>query len=133
MNKTSLQVILTMQTRQKEQRAIRKRKVKAPASLSSSTISKAPSFQFRNTSFQNGYSLPIPKKTKFEYSSNNTFNNRLNNPFRFTRMPKSTSTCMGCGEQGHWRKNCPESSTAQQNRLNWKVKFHIIILIPISN
>ena len=24
----------------------------------------------------------------------------------FTRTPKSTDTCMGCGEQGHWRKDC---------------------------
>ena len=24
----------------------------------------------------------------------------------FTRTPKSTGTCMGCGEQGHWRKDC---------------------------
>ena len=49
--------------RQAEQRAIRKRKAKTPSSFtqsSSSTISKAPSFQFRNISFQNGYSLPIP-------------------------------------------------------------------------
>ena len=86
--------------RQAEQRAIRKRKVKTPASFtqsSSSTISKAPSFQFRNASFQNGYSPPIPTKTKFEYNSSNPFNNPFsnpfNNPFRFTRTPKSTDTC----------------------------------------
>ena len=94
--------------RQAEQRAIRKRKVKTCASFtqsSSSTIYKAPSFQFRNAGFQNGYSLPIPTKTTFEYNSNN-------NPFRFTRTFKSTDICMGCGEQGHWRKDYPE---VQQN------------------
>ena len=51
--------------RQAEQSAIRKRKVKTPASftqLSSSTISKASSSQFWNASFQNGYSPPIPTK-----------------------------------------------------------------------
>ena len=101
--------------RQAEQRAIRKRKAKTPSSFtksSSSTISKAPRFQFRNASFQNGYSPPIPTKTKFEYHSNNAFNNpfnnHFNNPFRFTRTPKSTDTYIGCGEQGHWRKDCPK-------------------------
>ena len=51
--------------RQAEQSAIRKRKVKTPASftlLSSFTISKASSSQFWNASFQNGYSPPIPTK-----------------------------------------------------------------------
>ena len=52
--------------RQAEQRAFRKRKVKAPpppsprpsfTRSSSSTISKAPIFQFCNASFQNGYIL----------------------------------------------------------------------------
>ena len=69
--------------RQAEQMAIRKRKVKTTASFtqsSSSTISKALSFQFRNVGFQNGYFLPIPTKV--------------------------IDTCTGCGEQGHWRKNC---------------------------
>ena len=44
--------------REAEQRAIRKRKVKTPASFtqsSSSTISKAPGFQFWNASFQNEF------------------------------------------------------------------------------
>ena len=88
-----------------------KRKVKTPTSFtqsSSSMISKAPSFQFWDASFQNGYTPPIPTKTKFEYNSYNPFNNPFNNPFRFTRMPKSTDTCMGGGEQGHWRKDCPK-------------------------
>ena len=98
--------------KQAQQKAIRKRKVKTSTSFkqsSSSTISKASSFQFRNASFQNGYS---PPKTKFECNANNPlnnpFNNLFNNPFRFTRMLKSTDTCMGCGEQGHWRKDCPK-------------------------
>ena len=68
-----------------EQSAIRKKKVKTPVSFtqsSSSTISKAPSYQFQNGSFQNGYSLPISTKTKFEYNSNNSLNNPFNNPFR---------------------------------------------------
>ena len=101
--------------RQAEQRAIRKKKVKRPASFtqsSSSTISKALSFRFRNTNFQNGYSPPFPTKTKLEHNANNPFNNLFNNPFnnpfRFTRTPKSTDTCMVCGEQGHWRKDCPK-------------------------
>ena len=97
--------------RQAEQRATRKRKVKTSASFTqsfSSTISKAPSFQFWNASFQNGYSPPIPTKTKFGYNANNPLNNPFNNPFRFTRTPKSTDTCMGCGEQGDWRKDCPK-------------------------
>ena len=97
--------------RQAEKIAIRKRKVKTYASftqLSSSTISKALSFQFQNTSFQNVYSLPIPIKTKFEYNSNNPFNNLFKKPFnstfRFTRTPKSTNTWLGCADQGYWRK-----------------------------
>ena len=73
---------------------------------SSSTISKAPSFHFRNDSFEDGYSPLIPTKTKFEYNANNPFKNPFNNPFRFTRTPKSTDTCMGCIEQGPWRKDC---------------------------
>ena len=67
--------------RQAEQRAIRKRKLKTPSRFtqsSSSTISKAPSFQFRNANFQNGYSRPISTKTKFEYNLNNPFNNPFN-------------------------------------------------------
>ena len=46
-----------------EQRAIAKRKVKThPGFIQSSlsTVSKAPSFQFSNASFQNGNSSPIP-------------------------------------------------------------------------
>ena len=85
----------TQKIRQAEQRAIRKKKVKAPASFpqsSSSTISKAPSFRFWNASFQNGYSPPIPTKTKFEYNANNSFNNLFKNPFRFTRTPKVQTT-----------------------------------------
>ena len=54
----------SQKVRQAEQREIKKNiKVRTPASFtqsSSSTISKAPSSQFRNASFQNGYSLPIP-------------------------------------------------------------------------
>ena len=94
--------------RQAEQRTIRKRKVKTSASFtqsSSSTISQAPSFQFGNTSFQNGYSPPIPTKTKFEYNANNPFNNPFNNPLRYTRTCKSTDIGMGCGEQGHLTKD----------------------------
>ena len=113
--------------RQAEQRAIRKRKVKTPASVtqsSSSTISKAPNFQFRNVGFQNGYSSPIPTKTKFEYNSNNPFNN----PFRFTWTPKRTDTCMVCGEQGHWRKDSPKvhnkNSTTKQTELEGKVSYN---------
>ena len=78
-----------------------------------SMISKAPSFQFQNASFQNGYSLPISKKKKkIEYNSinpfNNPFHNPFKNPFRFTKTPKSTDTCMDCREQGHFRKGCPK-------------------------
>ena len=100
MNQTPWQVILTMhkKIRQTEQIAIRKKQVKTYASftqLSSSTISKALSFQFQNTSFQNVYSLPIPIKIKFEYNSNNPFNSLFKKPFnstfRFTRTPKSTT------------------------------------------
>ena len=106
--------------------------VKTPASStqsSSSTISKAPSFQFQNASFQTGHSPPISTKTKLEYNSsnpsNNPFNKPFNNPFRFTRMPKSTNTCTGCGKQGHWRKDCSESSAAQQNtELEGKVSYN---------
>ena len=64
--------------RQAEQRAIRKRKVKKSTSFTqsfSSTISKASSFQFWNASFQNGYSPPVPTKTKFGYNANNPLSN----------------------------------------------------------
>ena len=105
--------------RQAEQRTIRKRKVKTSASFtqsSSSTISKASSSHFRNASFQNGHSPPIPTKTKFEYNPNNPFNNPFSNSFRFPRTPKSTDTCMGCGEQGHWKKECLK--VQQHNKLD---------------
>ena len=107
--------------RQAKQRAIRKRKVKTSASFtqsSSSTISKAPSSHFRNASFQDGYSPPIPTKTKFDCNPNNPFNNPFNNSFRFPRMPKSTDTCMGCGEQGHWKKDCPKVQQHNKSDLN---------------
>ena len=68
---------------QAEQRALRKKKAKTPSSSTqspSSMISKAPSCQFRNASFQNGYSLPVSAKTKFEYNSNNPFNNPSTTP-----------------------------------------------------
>ena len=105
--------------RQAEQRTIRKRKVKTSASFtqsSSSTISKASSSHFRNASFQNGHSPPIPTKTKFEYNPNNPFNNPFSNSFRFPRTPKSTDTCMGCREQGHWKKECLK--VQQHNKLD---------------
>ena len=105
--------------RQAEQRTIRKRKVKTSASFtqsSSSTISKASSSHFRNASFQNGYSPPISTKTKFEYNPNNPFNNPFSNSFRFPRTPKSADTCMGCREQGHWKKECLK--VQQHNKLD---------------
>ena len=43
-----------------------------------------------------------------EKESNNPFSNLFNIPFRFTRIPKSTDTCVSCGEQGHWRKDYPK-------------------------
>ena len=61
---------------------------------------------------------------------NNPFSNLFNIPFRFTRIPKSTDTCVSCGEQGHWRR-LSESLATQQNRLNQKVKFYIILSIPV--
>ena len=88
----------------RQNKAIRKRKVKAPTSFTqstSSTIAKAPSFQFWDASFRNGSSLPISTK-RIEYNSNNPFsnliNNPFNNPFRPTRTPKSSDNCMGCRE-----------------------------------
>ena len=110
--------------RQAELRAVRKRKVKTPASFtqsSSSTISKAPSFQFRNANFQNGYSPPVPTKTTFRYNSNNPFNN----PFRFARMPKVQTPSWAAeskatGEKTVWKF----SSTTKQTELKGKVSYN---------
>ena len=31
------------------------------------------------------------------------------NAFKFGRMPKPTDICLSCGQQGHWRRNCPNN------------------------
>ena len=110
--------------RQAELRAIRKRNVKTPASFtqsSSSTISKAPSSQFRNASFQNGYSLPVTTKTTFRYNSNNPFNN----PFRFARMPKVQTPSWAAESKATGEKTVPKfSCTKKQTELKGKVLYN---------
>ena len=98
---------------QAEQRAIRKKKNKTPTSSqqsSSSTWAKPNGFQFRNASFNYGYSPPVPPI----YQGTKNVSQQNNTPFRYVRTPCSTDTCMGCGEQGHWRRFCPKLIQNQQ-------------------
>ena len=110
--------------RQAELRAVRKRKVKTPASFtqsSSSTISKAPSFQFRNANFQNGYSPPVPTKTTFRYNSNNPFNN----PFRFARTPKVQTPSWAAESKATGEKTVRKfSCSKKQTELKGKVLYN---------
>ena len=105
--------------RQAEQRAIRKKK-KTPTSQQqsgSSTLTKPNGYQFRNASFNYGYSPPMPTYNQ-GYQGTKGFMQQNINPFRFVRTPRSTDTCMGCREQGHWRKYCPKLNQQPKNGEN---------------
>ena len=106
---------------QAEQKAIKTMKVKTPPSFiqsSSSTISKPPSFQFR---------MPVSKmdillqslKTKFDYNSNNSFNNSFNlsQSLQIHQNVKKYGFLHGLLRARPLKKRLSESSTAKQNRL----------------
>ena len=102
--------------RQAELRAVRKRKVKTPASFtqsSSSTISKAPSFQFRNANFQNGYSPPVPQKQHLDTIQTTPSTIPSDSPGR-----QKYRHLHGLQRARPLEKRLSESSAAQKSRLN---------------
>ena len=94
--------------RSADQRAIRKLKLKktryAPTfEYPSTSFSKPQNSQFRNVGFNHGYTPPIHKQQNGYFNGYQT-NQRTTTSFR---SPRSTDVCLGCGQQGHWRRWCP--------------------------
>ena len=106
--------------RQAEQRAIKKRKTKITTrNLQQTSSFNRPTnnYQFRNATFGHGYTPQIIEpRTKIDFQSQNPYS--YVNPFQQNtfRTPKINDVCLGCGEQGHWRKNCPKiNNTPKSN------------------
>ena len=105
--------------RQEEQRAVTKREVKTPASLtqsSKSTISKTPSFQFRNARFHNGYFCQSLQKQNL--NTIQTIPSTTPSTIRSDSPERSKVQTLAWVVDSKATEQKTESSTEQQNRLN---------------
>ena len=105
--------------RQEEQRAVTKSEVKTPASFtqsSKSTISKTPSFQFRNARFHNGYFCQFLQKQNL--NTIQTIPSANPSTIRSDSPEHSKVQTLAWVVDSKATEEKTESSTEQQNRLN---------------